>query len=158
MIRSMKQILADGSVESIENALRAALERSDESPFWSQKVIPLAHAILSVTVPLRDQGLLFDPEGNPVQTLTPEQVLRWCDLVSLKTLAFILQQSNETGTLVRTRHAAEDAERYAAVDLSDLGSYLGGYMIDLEDETADFPIAHYNLHIGIADVLAKLMQ
>lgn len=158
MIRSMTQILANESVESIENALRAALERSDESPFWSQKVMPLAHAILSVTVPLRDQGLLFDPEGNPVQTLTPELLLRWCDLVSLKTLAFILQHSNQAGMLARTKYTEDMAKHYAAVDLSDLGNYLSGYMVNLENEAEDFPIAHYNLHIGIADVLAKLIQ
>lgn len=158
MIKSMRQILADDSIDAIENALKAALSRSDESPFWAQKALPLAHAILSVCVPLRDQKLLFDPEGNPVKTLTPELLLRWCDLVSLKTLAFILQQSNQSGKLVRTKYEETAANRYKAIDLADLGGYLSGYMVNLENESLDFPIAHYNLHIGIADVLEKLMK
>lgn len=158
MIKSMTQILAGERIETIEDALGAALEHANESPFWSQKVLPLAHAILSVCVPLRDQQLLFDPEGNPQQLLTPQLLLRWCDLVSLKTLAFTLQQSNEAGALVRTRHDRESAMRYTAIDLSDLGSYLSGYMVNLDNESLDFPIAHYNLHTGIAGVLSKLMR
>lgn len=154
----MTQILAEESIETIENALGAALEHANESPFWSQKVLPLAHAVLSVCVPLREQKLLFDPEGNPQQMLTPQLLLRWCDLMSLKTLAFILQQSNDTGELVRTRHDHESAMRYTPIDLSILGSYLSGYTVNLENESLDFPIAHYNLHTGIADVLSKLMR
>lgn len=158
MIKTMTQIIENESLDTIENALKAALDRSDESPFWAQKALPLAHAVLSVCVPLRDRNLLFDPEGNPSERLTPELLLRWCDLVSLKTLAFTLQQSNQTGKLVRTKYHDTAANRYEAVDLADLGSYLGGYMINLENESLDFPIAHYNLHIGVAGVLEKLMK
>lgn len=154
----MTQILAEDTIETIEDALKAALEHANESPFWSQKVLPLSHAILSVCVPLRDQHLLFDPEGNPQQTLTPQLLLRWCDLLSLKTLAFILQQSNEAGELVRTHYDRESAMRYKPIDLSTLGSYLSSYTVNLENESLDFPIAHYNLHTGIADVLSKLMR
>lgn len=158
MIKTFSQILAENDIATIENALKAALERTDETPFWKEKSLPLAHAILSVALPLRDQGLLFDPEGNPRTVLTPELVLRWCDLVSLKTLAFTLQKSNDAGQLLRTKLETEQSKRYRPVDLSALGSYLSGYAVNLENEALDFPIAHYNLHTGIAGVLQKLMK
>ena len=53
---------------------------------------------------------------------------------------------------------AAQTHRYSPVDLSALGSYLSGYTVNLENEALDFPIAHYNLHTGIADVLQKLMK
>lgn len=158
MIKPFARILADDPIEAIESAMKSALDRAGESPFWSQKALPLAHAVLSVLVPLRDQHLLFDPEGNPVQELTPPLLLRWCDLVSLKTLAFTLQKSNEAQTLLRTKLGADSAALYRPVDLTALGTYLSGYMVNLENEALDFPIAHYNLHTGIADVVAKLMR
>ncbi len=158
MLKPFAKILAEDDTQSIRAALASALERSDESPFWAQKVLPLADAVLSVLVPLRDRGLLFDPEGNPVAELTPELVLRWCDLLSLKTLAFILQESNQAGALQRTKYDASAAESYRPVELKTLAEYLGSYTVNLEDEWQDFPIAHYNLHVGIAGVLEKLMR
>jgi len=158
MIKTFAQILSEEKIDTIEDALKAALDHANESPFWSQKVMPLAHAVLSVTVPLRDQHLLFDPEGNPQPSLSPALLLRWCDLVSLKTLAFTLQKSNTAGTLMRTKYGEAEAVEYAPIDLNVLGSYLSSYTINLENEALDFPIAHYNLHTGIADVLRKLMK
>lgn len=158
MLKPFASLLADAPASTIENALQAALDRSDESPFWSLKVMPLAHALLSVLIPLRDTGLLFDPEGNPAKRLDAAMILRWCDLVSLKTLAFTLQKSNENGRLMRTRHDQSNTEIYRNIELSELGRYLNQYGINLDNEALDFPIAHYNLHLGIADVLAKLMK
>ena len=158
MIKTFAQILAEEDIKTVEKTLSAALERADESLFWSQKVLPLAHAVLSVCIPLRDQGLLFDPEGYPQERLTPPLLLRWCDLVSLKTLAFTLQKSNDAAQLMRTRYAPETAGTYTPIDLTSLGSYLSSYMVNLENEALDFPIAHYNLHTGIAGVLGSLMK
>lgn len=158
MIKTFAQILSHDDMPTITSALQSSLDHANESPFWALKVMPLATAVLSVLVPLRDQRLLFNPEGVPQEELTPELVSRWCDLVSLKTLAFTLQKSNESGRLERTKYDAADAERYGTIDLAALGNYLGSYTVNLEDEALDFPIAHYNLHIGIADALAKLMK
>lgn len=158
MIKSFSQILKDDTSDAISAALQAALERTDEAPFWALKTMPLAEALLSVLVPLREQHLLFTPEGDPQAELTPELLLAWSDLVSLKALAFTLQQSNDKGRLERTKYPEKEAGRYRAIDLSHLGRYLGGYTVNLENEALDFPIAHYNLHIGIAGALAKLMR
>ena len=64
MIKTFSQILAEDSIDTIEKTLKTALQHSNESPFWLEKALPLAHAVLSVTIPLRDQKLLFDPEGG----------------------------------------------------------------------------------------------
>lgn len=157
MIQSMEQLLENGSIEVITEAMAAALKRSDEAPFWSEKALPLAHAALSVLVPLRDRHLLFTPEGKPASKLTPELLLRWCDLMCLKSLAFTLKKSNQRQILHGTKYDDTEASGYKAVDLDVLNAYLAGYSVDLHNEFADFPITHYNLHIGISDVIKKLL-
>lgn len=150
-------LFAEASGEEIIQTIDAALKEADEAPFWAEKTIPFCRAILSVLLPLREQDLLFTPEGKPQTMMTPELFLRWCDLVSLKTLAFILQQSNSSGTLERTDYEQARCAAYAPIDLETLGSYLSSYMVDLENEYSDFPIAHYNLHTGITGVIKNLL-
>ena len=157
MIQTMSQLLASAQAPQILSALETALKNTNESPFWEKRIVPLSSAILSVLIPLRDQKLLFNPEGEPQETLNAELFLRWCDLLSLKTLAFILQQSNDASKLVRTKYSDEKAQHYQVLDLSELGTYLSAQTVNLEDEYLDFPIANYNLHIGIADIIKKLL-
>jgi len=154
-LHSMPTLLATGNSTAILGAISATLERSDEAPFWRQKTLPFVEAILSVLIPLREQHLLFDPEGNEHETLTPALLLRWCDLMSLKTLAFTLAKSNDQGKLVRTKITTQT---YQPIDLEILGKYLSGYTINLEDESIDFPIRNYNLHIGISDLISKILN
>ncbi|MEA3372819.1 MAG: hypothetical protein U9Q62_03925 [Campylobacterota bacterium] len=156
MFKPMSQLLHDATSEEIISAITLALENSDESPFWVQKTVPFLEALLSVLEPLKEQQLLFTPEGKPVETLTPELLLGWCDLLSLKTLAFTLQKSNASGRLERTDYAAEKSAEYKHIDLEPLGSYLSSYTVDLENESLDFPIANYNLHIGMTDAIKKM--
>ncbi len=158
MYHTMRTLLLAHDFPTIAGALAAALERSDEALIWKQKSLPYARAILSVLLPLRDQKLLFDPEGNPHEVLTPELFVRWCDLLSLKTLAFTLARSNETRTLQRTRFSPDRAGAYRPVDLEELGKYLASYNVNLENEWVDFPITNYNLHIGITSLISKLLH
>jgi hypothetical protein len=151
-------LLNMASAEKIIEELGSKLEHSDESPFWADKTIPLAGAILSILIPLRDQNLLFNPEGEPQESMNAELFLRWCDLVSLKTLAFTIQKSNTAGRLVRTELSEDAVCSYRPIDLEVLATYLGKQGVDLENESVDFPIAHYNLHIGIADTIKKITQ
>jgi hypothetical protein len=155
ILHSISTLLASGDSSAILGAISTNLDRSDEAPFWRQKTIPYAEAILSVLIPLRDQKLLFDPEGRGHETLTPALFIRWCDLMSLKTLAFTLSKSNDMGKLVRTKI---NADAYLPIDLEVLGRYLSGYTINLEDEALDFPITNYNLHIGITTLLEKILN
>ena len=157
MIQTIGQIFANGTKEQITSLLEAALKNSKESPMWTEKAIPLSEAILSVLIPLREQNLLVSPEGGIEESLTPALFLRYCDLANLKWLAFTLQQSNDTSTLERSEYSQEQAAKYEAMDLSTLGSYLSGYTVNLEDEWLDFPIANYNLHIGVSDLIKKLI-
>ncbi|MBN2871207.1 MAG: hypothetical protein JXK04_09675 [Campylobacterales bacterium] len=158
ILHSMRSLLASGDSSAILGAVAAALDRSDEAPFWNQKTLPYCEAILSVLLPLREQNLLFDPEGRPCDELTPELFLRWCDLLSLKSLAFTLAKSNDAGKLVRTKLTPEAASGYRPIDLETLGKYLSGYSVNLEDEWVDFPITNYNLHIGITSLISKILE
>jgi len=155
VLQTMDTLLKSGESSAILGAVSSALDRSDEAPFWRQKSLPFCEAVLSVLIPLREQNLLFDPEGNPHSELTPALFLRWCDLLSLKTLAFTLAKSNNEGKLRRTKI---DTDSYQSVDLEILGKYLSGYSVNLSDEWVDFPITNYNLHIGMTSLLTKILE
>ena len=113
-------------------------------------------AILSVLIPLKNQNLLFNPEGKIVQELNSELFFRWSDLVCLKTLAFILQESNEKNKLVRTDYIDV---KYKVIDLEKLGSYLSSNRVNIVDEDSlDFPMSIYNLHIGMITIIKNLLK
>ena len=157
MIQTVGQIFKTATQEQIVSMLEVALKSSNESPIWTEKVIPLAEAILSVLIPLREQNLLVTPEGNPYETLDKDLFIRYCDLANLKWLAFTLQKSNDTEVLERTKYDAEKIKSYNPIDLSVLGAYLSLQTVNLEDEWLDFPIAKYNLHIGVSDLIKSLI-
>lgn len=150
-------LFKNASLEEIVEALDKELQTRNESPFWTDKVVPFSRAILSVLVPLRDNHLLFTPEGSHAEELTPELFLRWSDFVSLKMLAFTLQRSNDAGALQRTKLEDEKTQSYQKIDLKLLGDYLSRYTVNLEDESLDFPISHYNLHQGVSNVIKSLL-
>lgn len=142
--------------ETIVKTIEDELKTRNESPFWSDKVVPFSEAILSVLIPLRDKDLLFDPQNKPQASLTPELFFEWHDFLSLKTLAFTIQKSNAMKALQRTQYDAQDCARYEEIDLTLLGNYLARYTVNLEDELLDFPIANYNLHQGVSNVIESL--
>jgi len=145
------------NIEAITATIEEELKNRNESPFWSDKVVPFSRAILSVLVVLRDNNLLFNPQGKYQKKLTPELFLEWSDLLSLKTLAFTLQHSNEAGELLRTKLDSEKCKEYKEIDLKLLGDYLSLYSVDLEYENLDFPISNYNLHQGVSNVIKSLL-
>ena len=144
-------------IETIVNVIEKELQTRNESPFWSDKVVPFSRAILSVLVPLREMDLLFTPEGQYTEKLTPELFLEWSDFLSLKHLAFTIAKSNEAGALLRTSLDKEACVRYLPIDLQLLGEYLSLYTVNLEKEELDFPIANYNLHQGVSNVIKSLL-
>jgi hypothetical protein len=151
------ELFESADVEAIVTVIDKELQTRNESPFWSDKVVPFSRAILSVLVPLRDMDLLFTPEGRYVEKLTPELFLEWSDFLSLKMLAFTLAKSNEAGELLRTALDKEACVRYEPIDLKLLGEYLSRYTVNLEREDLDFPIANYNLHQGVTNVIKSLL-
>lgn len=150
-------LFENGSLDEITNYLSTELKTRNESPFWSDKVIPFSGAILSVLIPLRENKMLFSPQNRAVEKLTPELFFEWSDFVSLKTLAFTLQKSNEEKRLMRTLLEDSTCQRYTKIDLTLLGDYLSRYSINLENESLDFPIVNYNLHQGVSNVIKSLL-
>ncbi len=132
-----------GDKEFVLDQINAALSQNGESEFWATKATALSDALLCVLLPLRDKNLLFTPELKRVDLLDRELFLSFCDLVSLKHLAFRLQEHNNSSL--------------DKIDLSTLAKYLSSFGVDLTDELKDFPSAHYNLHIGIQSVLKKAL-
>ena len=151
------ELFKNENLETITQNIENELQTRNESPFWADKVVPFSKAILSVLVPLREQNLLFNTQGNRVDVLTPELFLEWNDFVSLKMLAFTIQKSNVAGELLRTSIEQDDAKKYEQIDLTLLGDYLARYTVNLEDEGLDFPISNYNLHQGVSNVIKSLL-
>ncbi len=151
------ELFKKSSVDEIVEVLSSELEKRNESPFWTTKVVPFTQAILSVLIPLRDGSILFNPEGKKVEQLTPELFFLWSDFVSLKTLAFTIQKSNNQGKLVRTKLDDSDCEKYSEIELKTLGDYLAQNNVNLEKESLDFPISTYNLHQGVSNVIKSLL-
>jgi hypothetical protein len=150
------KLLETSSLEEILEVLKNKLDQSEEPDFWKEKIIPFTEAILSVLIPLKKQNLLFNPEGKIVQDLNSELFFRWSDLVCLKTLAFILQESNEKNKLVRTDYIDV---KYKVIDLEKLGSYLSSNRVNIVDEDSlDFPMSIYNLHQGMITIIRNLLK
>ncbi|RLA77173.1 MAG: hypothetical protein DRG78_17820 [Epsilonproteobacteria bacterium] len=151
------ELFKSADIQEIVDTIASELATRNESPFWADKVVPFSTAILSVLIPLRDAGMLFDAQGKKIEILTPELFLEWSDFVSLKMLAFTIQASNIEGELQRTTLSSELCKEYREIDLKLLGDYLSLYTVNLEDELLDFPIAHYNLHQGVSNVIKSLL-
>lgn len=151
------ELFEKDSLENIVKVIADELQTRNESPFWSEKVVPFSSAILSILVPLRESTILFNSQGNAVEKLTPELFLEWSDFVSLKMLAFTIQKSNAQGELLRTNLDSELCKSYQEIDLKLLGDYLAHYTVNLEDELLDFPISNYNLHQGVSNVIKSLL-
>ncbi|MFA7610824.1 MAG: hypothetical protein WCY51_04965 [Sulfurimonas sp.] len=150
-------LFKNADIETILQTLESELKNRNESPFWRDKVVPFSAAILSILIPLRDAEMLFNPEGEAQSELTPELFLKWSDFVSLKTLAFTIQKSNEAGVLLRTELDGAICKKYKSIDLRVLGDYLSRYTVNLENESLDFPISNYNLHQGVSNVIKSLL-
>ena len=150
------KLLENSSQKEILENIEEKLKKSDEADFWKEKIIPYSEAILSVLLPLKEQNLLFSPEGKIVNSLDSELFYRWSDLVCLKTLAFTIQQSNEQNKLLRTDYKNVD---YKTIDLEKLGIYLSSNKVNLVDEDSlDFPISIYNLHQGMLTIIKNLFK
>ncbi len=157
MNQATLELFSTKSADDIATALDITLKSRNESPFWLDKAIPFAKAVLSILVPLREQNLLFDPQGRFQENLTPELFLEWMDFVSLKMLAFTIQKSNEISTLLRTSLNEDLCSSYKAIDVSVLATYLSKYNVNMLDESLDFPIANYNVHQGVKNVVKSLL-
>jgi len=150
------KLLQNSSQEEIIKVLEDKLKNSEEPDFWKEKIIPFTEAILSVLLPLNEQRILFNPEGQIVEEINSELFYRWTDLVCLKTLAFILQESNEKNTLVRTDY---NNVKYSYIDLEKLGTYLSSNRVNIIDEDSlDFPMSIYNLHQGMITIIKNLLN
>jgi len=157
MKKQSYKMFENSTLDEIVSVLDAELQKRNESPIWKLKVVPFSRAILSVLIPLRDNKMLFSPEGDLVEKLTPELFFEWSDFVSLKTLAFTIQKSNEAQRLLRTKLDDSTCQRYENIDLKELGDYLSANNVNLEKESLDFPISAYNLHQGVSNVIKSLL-
>jgi hypothetical protein len=154
-MEKLNTLLKTASKEVILQEYSEALEKSSEEDFWAEKIFPYIEALLSVLIPLRDQDLLFNPEAKKVQTLDSELFFRWADLVCLRVLYFILNESNEKEKLERVDF---NTNKYEFIQLETLQDYLLLYRVDLiNEDSLDFPVSNYNLHTGLLSIIKGLI-
>ena len=53
MQESSYELFKKGDLQAIVGVIEAELKTRNESPFWGDKIVPFASAILSVLLPLR---------------------------------------------------------------------------------------------------------
>ena len=153
---NLTNLLQNSSLKEILEVVEAKLKISEEADFWKEKILSFCEATLSVLIPLKEQNLLFTPEGKIVMSLDSLLFYRWSDLVCLKTLAFIIEQSNEQNKLVRTEYKNVE---YKTINLEKLGVYLSSNKVNLVDEDSlDFPLSIYNIHQGMITVIKNLFK
>ena len=153
---NLTNLLQNSSLKEILEVVEAKLKISEDADFWKEKILPFCEATLSVLIPLKEQNLLFTPEGKIVMSLDSLLFYRWSDLVCLKTLAFIIEQSNEQNKLVRTEYKNVE---YKTINLEKLGVYLSSNKVNLVDEDSlDFPLSIYNIHQGMITVIKNLFK
>ncbi len=156
-MNNLQNALKAKSLTQILDNLQQIINDSDESKFWSDKIIPFSEAILSILLPLRKQNLLFSPEGEYHNELDIQLFLKWMDFLSLKGLIFIIEQSNQNKKLIRTKISYQQTKNYTPIDIQILAKYLTSYNVDLSKEDLDFPISSYNIHRGIKNIIQSLL-
>jgi hypothetical protein len=71
-------------------------------------------------------------------------------------LYFIIKQSNEKNELQRTEYQKRN---YNKIEIEKLEKYLFSNRINITDEDIlDFPVATYNLHIGVNSIIKNLLK
>lgn len=149
-------LLQNSTKDEVLRVLAEKLNNSDEADFWKEKIIPYVRIILTLLFPLKEEKLLFTPEGEKVDILDSELFFRWADLVCLRVLYFIIKQSNEENQLLRTKYQNKN---YKFINVEEVENYLLQNRINITNEdTLDFPVATYNLHIGINSIIKNLFN
>ncbi len=138
------------------NNLKQNLDAAHDSPFWKEKLMPAVITILDVLQLLDKQGLLINPEGKKVDSFTLDDLKRWFDLVSLKSLLFTLDESNIAGQLKRSKLSADETKNYQSISIDNLAKHLHQYGISLKDELDDFPNRFYVQHMELGNMLQRL--
>ncbi len=155
---NLQNALKVESLAQILGFFQKITDNSDELEFWSSKIMAYSEAVLSILVPLRDQNLLFTPEGEYQNELNIELFLQWMDFVSLKALVFTIEESNLNKKLLRTKLLTKQTNNYKAIDVQTLAKYLASYNVDLSKENLDFPISSYNIHSGVKKIIESLIK
>lgn len=58
------ELFRSASIDEILHVIDTELKTRNESPFWTEKVVPFSRAILSVLLVLRDEKRLLHQRGK----------------------------------------------------------------------------------------------
>lgn len=87
--------LLKGSADEITDIIGNMLDTGGDNSFWSGRALAMMKGLLSILVPLRDNGLMFDPTGKKVDVLTFSFLGKWIDMQNLKMLYFTIKEANK---------------------------------------------------------------
>jgi len=87
--------LLKGSSDEISDIIGNMLDQSGDNAFWAGRALAMMKGLLSILIPLKDAGLLFDTDGNKVEILTFSLLQEWIADTNLKKLIFTVDTANK---------------------------------------------------------------
>lgn len=88
-------LLLKGSADEISDIIGNMLEQGGDNAFWSGRALAMMKGLLSVLIPLKDNNLLFTPDGKRVDLLTFSLLQEWIADINLKKLYFTVKVANK---------------------------------------------------------------
>jgi len=131
--------LLKGDADKVTDIIGNMLETSGDNAFWAGRALSFMKGLLSVLVPLRDMGLLFNPEMEREEILTFGVINKWIALQDLRTLYWVIKKSNDAGTFIVDCFSPEEKAKYKPINLDRLKAYLASVYVDLSAEDTKFP-------------------
>lgn len=131
--------LLKGDADKVTDIIGNMLETGGDNAFWAGRALSFMKGLLSVLVPLRDMGLLFNPEMEREEILTFGVINKWIALQDLRTLYWVIKKSNDAGMLIVDCFSPEERKKYKPINLDRLKAYLASVYVDLSAEDTKFP-------------------
>jgi hypothetical protein len=128
--------LLKGDTDEISDIIGNMLDTGGDNAFWAGRALTMMKGVLSVTIPLRDQGLLYTPQKEKINIYTLGDLVKWIDLTNLKDLYFTIKDANELGYLDIDCFTQEEKDKYEPISLDRLESYLSSVYVDLHSQNA----------------------
>lgn len=88
-------LLSKGTADEITDIIGNMLEQGGDNSFWSGRALSMMKGLLSILVVLKDNGLLFNPDGEKEEILTFTLLQKWIADVNIKKLYYTIRVANK---------------------------------------------------------------
>lgn len=127
-------LLNKGTADEITDIIGNLLEQGGDNAFWSGRALSMMKGLLSILVVLKDNNLLFTPNGEKSEILTFTLLQKWIDDKNLKKLYFTIKVANQI--INRKYRFLEDEDSDKIFEEKPL-EYIHGWINDNEINESD---------------------